>query len=608
MPSVNESDIASSSTGGSKNKKNRKRKGATNGKPLEDATRLNGTRMEDDRENEDNEGEGQEADTPNEGDLEAQDAVSHASFLSTSIGLPIMNGSSPAENLMTSLTADNGGKAKTSTGGTERKESDNLITNNHEPAILRNALAKARLEDADDRFEALVQERMALQDEVAELRQSLDEIQGRYAEELQTIRRQLEERTGEKEHAETQYRNLLGKVNTIRSQLGERLKADAEDLAQAKGRIEELEEQCDGLRGHNEARTAELAAMAEEEEQRSKELSGLRNRTTLSQQNWAKEREDLVQREAMVREEFEAAKQAMQDWEILAIEERSMRENTAERLSDLEDQLSTQRDAYEKVVSERDSQSQTVDGLQRALQDIQDARRKELRDLVENSQMQVGDLQRQLDEARREASAAAHALEATQSDLERALPFEKEVKEKNLLIGKLRHEAVILNDHLTKALRYLKKGKPDENIDKQLVTNHFLHFLALERADPKKFQVLQIIAALLGWTDGRGKLSDIFRSMFRLTMVEQREQAGLARPGASNPNMRVPISPWHRTPSTPALSTDFFPESSHRKESLAELWSDFLEQEAHEGDRSRSPSETSRSESKASGLGISPKR
>lgn len=145
-----------------------------------------------------------------------------------------------------------------------------------------------------------------------------------------------------------------------------------EDLAQAKGRIEELEEQCDGLRGHNEARTAELAAMAEEEEQRSKELSGLRNRTTLSQQNWAKEKEDLVQREAMVREEFEAAKQAMQDWEILAIEERSMRENTAERLSDLEDQLSTRRDAYEKVVSERDSQSQTVDGLQRALQDIQD--------------------------------------------------------------------------------------------------------------------------------------------------------------------------------------------------------------------------------------------
>jgi hypothetical protein len=45
-------------------------------------------------------------------------------------------------------------------------------------------------------------------------------------------------------------------------------------------------------------------------------------------------------------------------------------------------------------------------------------------------------------------------------------PFEKEVKEKNLLIGKLRHEAVTLNDHLTKALRFLKKGKPEDNVDR----------------------------------------------------------------------------------------------------------------------------------------------
>lgn len=111
-----------------------------------------------------------------------------------------------------------------------------------------------------------------------------------------------------------------------------------------------------------------------EGEQRSKELSSLRNRTTLSQQNWAKEREDLIQREAVSREEFEAAKQAMQDWEVLAMEERSVRESTAERVAELEDQLSAQRDAYEEAASERDSQSLTVDGLQRALQEIQDGK------------------------------------------------------------------------------------------------------------------------------------------------------------------------------------------------------------------------------------------
>lgn len=126
--------------------------------------------------------------------------------------------------------------------------------------------------------------------------------------------------------------------------------------------------------------------------------------------------------------------------------------------------------------------------------------------------------------------------------------------------------------------------------NRQLVTNHFLRFLALERADPKKFQILQIIAALLGWTEG---IRNLFRScrMCMLTLSDQREQAGLARPGASNPNLRTPISPWHRTPSTPALTSEFFPDSGGRKESLAGLWSDFLEQEAQEGARSsRSPS------------------
>lgn len=123
--------------------------------------------------------------------------------------------------------------------------------------------------------------------------------------------------------------------------------------------------------------------------------------------------------------------------------------------------------------------------------------------MVENSQAQLDELRKQVEEAKKAAAESAATLETTRKELERALPFEKEVKEKNLLIGKLRHEAVILNDHLTKALRFLKRGKPEDNVDRQIVTNHFLHFLALDRSDPKKFQILQLIAALLGWTDGK---------------------------------------------------------------------------------------------------------
>ncbi|KAL8763789.1 MAG: hypothetical protein Q9184_000491 [Pyrenodesmia sp. 2 TL-2023] len=595
MASASNSNLASSPAGGSKNKKSKKKKIETKGKTHGESLRANGTRSKEDPEHEDGDGEDAESNTPIEEAIDSDHIRNTTPALESSNRRRSANGVGPPESEKAELLAIDGKAAGTLEHGGIKPEHAALPLNAHSPQNSPESDSKTTSNDAGATFEALAQERTALKDHVAELRRTLEGIQRKHEEDIGTVRDQLEERTGEKEHAETQYRNLLGKVNTIRSQLGERLKADAEDLAQAKSRIEELEEQCDRLRTQNEARTAELSTVVAEGEQRSKELSSLRNRATLSQQNWAKEREGLIQREAMAREEFEAAKQAMQDWEILAMEERSIRESTAERVSELEDQLSTQIHAYEKAASERDSQSLTVDGLQRALQEIQDARRMELRELVENSQAQVGGLQKQLQEVQQAASESALALETSQKELEKALPFEKEVKDKNLVIGELRHEAVILKSNLTKALRYLKKGKPDDSIDKQLVTNHFVHFLALERADPKKFQVLQIIAALLGWSD------------------EQREQAGLARPGASNTNLRVPLSPWHRTPSTPALSTEFFPNGSNRKESLAELWSDFLEQEAQEGIRSpRSPSDSTRSPStsstsKPSGLEVIPK-
>lgn len=76
------------------------------------------------------------------------------------------------------------------------------------------------------------------------------------------------------------------------------------------------------------------------------------------------------------------------------------------------------------------------------------------------------------------------------------------------------------------------------------------------------------MAGYLNWTD------------------EQREQAGLSRPGTSSNSLRLPTSPFNRTPSSPSLNADIFSEpstSSKDKESLAELWAGFLERSAQEG-------------------------
>jgi hypothetical protein len=244
-------------------------------------------------------------------------------------------------------------------------------------------------------------------------------------------------------------------------------------------------------------------------------------------------------------------------------------------------------------------------------------RKAELKKSVETYEAQINDLRKQVQAAESASNAAKATLESTQKELERALPFEKEVKEKNLLIGKLRHEAVTLNEHLTKALRILKKGRPEDNVDRQIITNYFLHFLSIDRSDPKKFEALQLISALLGWTDGKASVMNM--ALYLLTMwAEQKEQAGLARPGTSSSStgLRIPLSsPFRRTPSTQSLSAAaadpmLMASSSSNKESLAELWQDFLEREAAEGkgDAPRRGSTVSPPPRTESGLGLSEKR
>ncbi|KAF2204719.1 hypothetical protein GQ43DRAFT_408983 [Delitschia confertaspora ATCC 74209] len=437
------------------------------------------------------------------------------------------------------------------------------------------------------RLDALAKERDILRHEVTELRKSLEDIRVKHEEELGGVQEQLEEANEGKEHFETQYRNLLGRVNTIKSSLGDRLKADAAKLEEARSTIEDMEEQNRGLQETNDTLETSLSALRKENEKQAAEIANLRERASLSQANWVKERDELISREAYARDEFENAKQAMQDWEVLAMDERSLRENLSDRIGELEEQLAVQKEAYERAASERDTNSQTVDGLQRALQEVQNARKIERRELVEQAQSQLEELRKQLQAAEETAASSKAALETTQKELERALPFEKEVKEKNLLIGKLRHEAVTLNEHLTKALRRLKKGRPEDNVDRQIISNYILHFLAIDRADPKKFQALQLIASLLNWSD------------------EEREQAGLARPGASNNSLRIPLSPFRRMPSSPSLqSMDPMLEdsSSNNKESLSELWSEFLEREASEAADSRRESKST-----TMGLGIEEK-
>lgn len=153
-------------------------------------------------------------------------------------------------------------------------------------------------------------------------------------------------------------------------------KASRADQIQARieefqNQVSDLEEQVRELQENNTTLTEQLAQLRQENVTQAGEVNNLRSRSTLSQQNWIKERDELISREAYARDEFENAKQAMQDWEVLAMNERSLRDNLAEKDAELREQLGTLKEEYEKAARDRDTNSQSVDGLQKALQEVQ---------------------------------------------------------------------------------------------------------------------------------------------------------------------------------------------------------------------------------------------
>jgi len=310
------------------------------------------------------------------------------------------------------------------------------------------------------------QDREALRAEVEQLRKQLETIQETHAQEVSQLKTDLEETEAAKEHVETQYQTLLGRVEKIKETLGDRLKRDKAELDEAKDRIEELESQNEELQRTSRSGDEETNRLRTEVQEQERELATLRSRTNLSQQNWLKEKEEMTRQLQLIKGELESTGNAMGEWEVIAREERSVRESLVEKVTDLEEQLSSARDAFEKAASERDTQARLIDTQQRALQELQEVRKREKRDMVEASEEQLQAMKSQMQDAMAKATEAEAVREVLSKELERTVPFEKEVKEKNLLIGKLRHEAIVLNDHLTKALKFIKKTKPEETIDR----------------------------------------------------------------------------------------------------------------------------------------------
>ncbi|KAJ3932917.1 MAG: hypothetical protein NXY57DRAFT_1000924 [Lentinula lateritia] len=379
---------------------------------------------------------------------------------------------------------------------------------------------------------------------------------------IEALQRELQRTREEKEALGTQYRNLLAKLTQMRTTLGNKLKQDAEELDRREQLVQQLTAQNDDLNSTLETLKEELISASEESARTAAELDNMRNRA------FQETTHESLLRERELREtqtELEQCRLERDEWERVALQERAFSEDARSAAESITRDLELEKEKRARELAELALQRERGDNLQSVLQDFQAAKEHELRQAVKDYESQLIQVTQSLAEYKHRALTAETSLEESQTNNSRAQELEKEVKEKTVLVNKLRHEAVIINEHLMEALRRLRKNSSDTNVDRRLVTNVLLSFLTTPRADAKRFEMLSLLSSILSWSD------------------IEREKAGLQR--SHQPSVISPSSSfWRRTSTSdgPGKSADL--QKTDETESFSRLWVEFLLTEAAAGE------------------------
>ncbi|EIE85166.1 hypothetical protein RO3G_09876 [Rhizopus delemar RA 99-880] len=285
----------------------------------------------------------------------------------------------------------------------------------------------------------------------------------------------LEESEEKRSLLNKEHQSLLGKLSHIKETLIPRLEQDK----QLREKINEL--------------THELETTSELLEERESQLG-------LLEQEYADEKERAEREIESITKQLEETQRKCEEYEAVAMDLDVQCSEVQEQLQKTQTELEAlkMKTAAEQV--ERESERTSLANLQTVLEEFQATKDAEMQAAIDHVQRQLDVAKKAWKEYEERAHTAEGALEKYKNGVEKAERYEKEVKEKNLLIGKLRHEAIILNEHLVEAMRKLKEET---------------RFLNTPRGDRKKYDILTIISNVLHLSE------------------EEKEQIGLSRPKQS---------------------------------------------------------------------------
>ncbi|QLL30922.1 hypothetical protein HG536_0A07370 [Torulaspora globosa] len=316
----------------------------------------------------------------------------------------------------------------------------------------------------------------------------------------------------ERDEFEAQYNNLLNRISSMKNVFS-KMKESQQELEAVKEQLSEYESQ--------NVRLKEKVDILNKER---KDLEETITTLNLEYSNLDEERESAQRRCTSYKNELESlAERLERESEKHRQELKSIVDEKNQLDSQLQDMvivLKSSRQDLSTLRAEKEDLSSAVKTLEEEKKTLQENIRSLEADLEnafgsfkqqsKQNTLEVNALRSQLDKSEESNAQLSKTIEQLNKDIQSMSEdvsgkkkLEQECKERVLQIGKLRHEAIILNEHLTKALTMLKQSSDSESVDKELISNLLVSFVSIPRADPKKFEVLELISSFLSWDDDK---------------------------------------------------------------------------------------------------------
>lgn len=359
------------------------------------------------------------------------------------------------------------------------------------------------------------------------------------------LKAQLEETQRERDEAKHQLEGIIGKLSGMKTMF-QNYKAVQGELDELKEQSAKWDEARELLESENEKLQSSVKALKEELSNLNGECDRLSTHDSdLRRELQAKDQELQDEKYRLETELKQAQKAALgQKSEYselkLAREELDMENRN---LRSIIDELKTKLADKDEVIQKNDTKvveltavnEKKVDALRGEVEELKKEAETH-KNATKAEKEEKAKLQQQLGQAQEELQRATTEASEVQT-------LKDEIHSKSIIIGKLRHEAIILNEHLTKSLGMLKQQLSNDNntIDRELISNVILNFLQIPRGDTKKFEALQLISVLLEWDEQR------------------KVQAGLSSGSTKNR------------------------DGESRTRNFVSLWTDFLEKESTKG-------------------------